>query len=263
MENKLICENTRHRYELRRKRETNTKTKIQTEKFIEDKENQLNITMTRKSNHDSLNDLNNFNDENDSPILERKAFLKKKNKLVEKLSKLIRSNIRSKITKENIKRYSDSYFINLLKQRLSITMPKSENKIQKEMSLIFEKKIIEEKKICSICIDETDYESRHYLKCGHFFHHDCLYRWLDQNTQCPVCRLVLHKDYKKINLSESSESISDSSDDSNFSLSLEDLHTFDYSDDFFNNVVFVIVIYILAWSMIKTIGFINYIPLNI
>jgi hypothetical protein len=193
--------------------------------------------------------------------LERKTFNKKKKKLVAKLSKLISLNLKSKITKENIMKYSDSYFINLLKQRLKIEekMPICENKIQREMDFIFEKKIIEKEKICSICLDETTSESRHYLRCGHFFHNDCLLRWFEENSQCPVCRLVLHKDYSKINFSENN---SDESNEWNFSMSSTDDLDYVHPEDFFNNVVFVLVVYILVLSLIKTVGLIKFVLTN-
>jgi hypothetical protein len=46
---------------------------------------------------------------------------------------------------------------------------------------------------CGICL-ENDYDENDgtnpccKLKCGHFFHHDHIERWLEIKTNCPICR---------------------------------------------------------------------------
>lgn len=47
---------------------------------------------------------------------------------------------------------------------------------------------------CSICldsnfVDSTTHEKRKFItKCNHVYHHDCIYRWAQQNNSCPTCR---------------------------------------------------------------------------
>ena len=44
-------------------------------------------------------------------------------------------------------------------------------------------------KECSICM-ETIYSSETCaLACAHIFHRRCITRWLQESTECPVCRL--------------------------------------------------------------------------
>lgn len=41
---------------------------------------------------------------------------------------------------------------------------------------------------CSICIDEFDLRHQIYkLECGHVFHKECILRWMNTETRCPLC----------------------------------------------------------------------------
>lgn len=42
---------------------------------------------------------------------------------------------------------------------------------------------------CAICWEEM--ESARKLPCSHLFHNACLQSWLEQDTSCPTCRMVL------------------------------------------------------------------------
>ncbi|XP_043276997.1 E3 ubiquitin-protein ligase AMFR-like [Venturia canescens] len=42
---------------------------------------------------------------------------------------------------------------------------------------------------CAICWEKM--ETARKLPCGHLFHNSCLQSWLEQDTSCPTCRLVL------------------------------------------------------------------------
>jgi hypothetical protein len=40
---------------------------------------------------------------------------------------------------------------------------------------------------CPICL-EDDPLDRTLYDCGHRFHSECVFKWLDENNSCPVCR---------------------------------------------------------------------------
>merc|ERR1719469_1253813 len=53
-----------------------------------------------------------------------------------------------------------------------------------------------EQQSCSICLEVYQQcELLNRLRCGHFFHVECLTRWMQQATQCPLCRdYCMHED---------------------------------------------------------------------
>lgn len=51
--------------------------------------------------------------------------------------------------------------------------------------------VIEENKLhceCSICYEKHTTHSIVKLKCNHIFHKDCIYKWIENNPSCPLCR---------------------------------------------------------------------------
>ncbi len=44
---------------------------------------------------------------------------------------------------------------------------------------------------CSICMEDLSKETLQVVKCGHFFHKDCIRSWLNNNNTCPLCRKVI------------------------------------------------------------------------
>ena len=43
--------------------------------------------------------------------------------------------------------------------------------------------------MCSICYEEFSGTSTHVTTiCGHQYHRECIRKWLDNNTSCPLCR---------------------------------------------------------------------------
>lgn len=44
---------------------------------------------------------------------------------------------------------------------------------------------------CSICMDVMCNEHVTHTKCKHVFHTNCLKKWTDLNTNCPLCRTQL------------------------------------------------------------------------
>ena len=44
---------------------------------------------------------------------------------------------------------------------------------------------------CAICVkDFTEAEEVKRLSCNHFFHEQCILRWLQEKTTCPLCREI-------------------------------------------------------------------------
>ncbi|KAI3838632.1 hypothetical protein MKX03_030398 [Papaver bracteatum] len=60
---------------------------------------------------------------------------------------------------------------------------------------------------CTVCLNRFQPDSEvNHLSCGHFFHKDCLEKWLDYwNITCPLCRTPL--------LSDEDQSVDDDDDD--------------------------------------------------
>lgn len=59
-------------------------------------------------------------------------------------------------------------------------------------------KILDEK--CSICLEKIyNMKNTNFLPCCHFFHDDCIDRWLDKNITCPECRIpIFIKDHEQL-----------------------------------------------------------------
>lgn len=53
---------------------------------------------------------------------------------------------------------------------------------------------------CVICLSNLHSEYK-LLSCGHSFHKDCINRWLDSNTSCPVCRKQIDSQISANNIS--------------------------------------------------------------
>ncbi|GFS76679.1 hypothetical protein TNCV_1622561 [Trichonephila clavipes] len=70
---------------------------------------------------------------------------------------------------------------------------------------------------CSICLDTSQRRKLKTLQCSHVFHEKCINTWLHSNEICPVCR--------NPSLKPESADASRGSDDSNSSLSRDELET--------------------------------------
>ena len=44
---------------------------------------------------------------------------------------------------------------------------------------------------CIICLLNYTEETKKITECNHIFHQECLERWLQENTSCPLCRSEL------------------------------------------------------------------------
>lgn len=43
-------------------------------------------------------------------------------------------------------------------------------------------------RICSICQEEILFSRLLTLRCHHYFHQECIQKWLERNNSCPICR---------------------------------------------------------------------------
>lgn len=50
---------------------------------------------------------------------------------------------------------------------------------------------IEDEDLCSICLSNFDDKDVKILKCNHFFHNDCIIKWLQVKEICPNCKVNL------------------------------------------------------------------------
>ena len=42
---------------------------------------------------------------------------------------------------------------------------------------------------CIICFEKISFQDKHYLHCGHYFHCDCINKWLNsEKNNCPICK---------------------------------------------------------------------------
>jgi len=54
--------------------------------------------------------------------------------------------------------------------------------------------IREEDRNCIICMaDYEDEDEVRELKCGHYFHKDCIDTWLKRKKICPLCNQPIHQ----------------------------------------------------------------------
>lgn len=45
---------------------------------------------------------------------------------------------------------------------------------------------------CAVCLEDLDFKKPlKHLKCEHCFHEECITRWLERKTTCPICRVVV------------------------------------------------------------------------
>jgi len=51
---------------------------------------------------------------------------------------------------------------------------------------------LDEDDVCPTCLDVYDAENPRYMtSCGHHFHLQCVYEWMERSQTCPVCSEVL------------------------------------------------------------------------
>ncbi len=253
--------------------------------------NEIEIPKSAQEDQNEASDreIDNSLSENKKKLNER-SFMKKIRKLIEKLKGVLSEELDSKISKETIRQFSENYFIDLFKKGLNDDRfdHLQSKTVVNEINLVIERKLIEEKKSCMICFEETNFETRHFLKCGHFFHIECLELWLRQKSTCPSCRISLPGNYISCNLKkeEHEDEESDFSEiviEEGASEDVLDLiprrsvvhvipgshginpirssmpYPTEISNDFFDNFVFVTVLYFLTYTLLKAFGIVKYV----
>ena len=71
------------------------------------------------------------------------------------------------------------------------------SKSSKVIPIVFQKpNEIYTNNICGICLDKIIIYSP--LPCGHCFHSDCIFKWIEKNMSCPECRIKLEFYYHKM-----------------------------------------------------------------
>ncbi len=80
----------------------------------------------------------------------------------------------------------------LMRDEFGNTMSSLENNIQIEpVEAVYEQKIeVSSSDECSICMDKNNliWVS---LSCDHKFHEECIFKWIETNLSCPICRKQL------------------------------------------------------------------------
>ena len=61
---------------------------------------------------------------------------------------------------------------------------KAYKNVQKRMLLFYGG----EDKDCVICFEEVNIDLVSFLKCGHFYHDNCIKMWKNHHNTCPYCR---------------------------------------------------------------------------
>lgn len=53
---------------------------------------------------------------------------------------------------------------------------------------------------CIICLEKISRKDRHFLHCGHYFHCDCINKWLSMDkNKCPLCKQNIECDKSSLN----------------------------------------------------------------
>jgi hypothetical protein len=130
--------------------------------------------------------------------IERIELNSKNTKFVKKLKILLLKNGEREIDKEIISSTDNEFFEFLVDnidinddkdKKIGVTMRR--HKISKEADISLPGAGVETLRKCIICLDEIDFENKHFLRCGHVFHKDCIKKWEDQpdiGQKCPVCK---------------------------------------------------------------------------
>ena len=63
-------------------------------------------------------------------------------------------------------------------------------KSEKVYPLVFNKIPLEDEEHCSICLEKFD-DNNVTLPCKHHYHENCIIKWFNDKSDCPLCRMKL------------------------------------------------------------------------
>ena len=79
---------------------------------------------------------------------------------------------------------------------------------------------------CIICFEKISFQDKHYLHCGHYFHCDCINKWLNsEKNNCPICKRDIDCDKifdVTISLEEDEEGENEIIDENNNEININD-----------------------------------------
>jgi hypothetical protein len=59
---------------------------------------------------------------------------------------------------------------------------------------------------CPVCLEKIGLgDDTSKLQCGHAFHASCIYKWLDRDTRCPMCRADTRREHTSITINYEDE----------------------------------------------------------
>jgi len=88
--------------------------------------------------------------------------------------------------------------------------PNINNKLSMSRSIThyFERTNIQNDNICIICLGTILFHQKHFLHCGHYFHCNCIKKWISmRKDKCPICKknikcIIDHSEESILNLEE-------------------------------------------------------------
>lgn len=64
------------------------------------------------------------------------------------------------------------------------------NKLMRRFDRLFRKTTSAPDQTCTICLSDL-LNCRQLSSCGHLFHYKCLFQWVQNKLECPVCRVPI------------------------------------------------------------------------
>jgi hypothetical protein len=192
----------------------------------------------RIENKNLMRSEKNRNNKKEKNKINRIKFHPKNTKFVKKFKTLLRE--RNKKLDKKFPFLSDDEFFEFLKNNINNSNIQIDPKFQ-SIKMIRESSIsllgagVEALKSCIICFDEIDFETKHYLRCGHVFHKDCIKKWQAQESSdgtCPVCKQDIDSDHAEEDEDEEYSEISNDEEEEN------SLSEFSYDDSMHNNTLY-------------------------